>query len=281
MGGDVEMFWSLADGSKTTAFNAGAPLAGNRFVVADDGSITFPTTAASPGAVSPDRTLLAAPPTGAGAPSGQIRITRVADNSLVTILGTADVPARLPVAWSPDGTRLVTGGREWTYGGDLLFWKTATWLIAKSISGDTDASKVVFSPDGRSLLVNGSAEAAVLDVATGARKVAFPISAYSSCVAPFDIAYSPDGDVVASASLAGTFIWSPIDGHLVSYLPSPSDKQIAFTSNRSALELGGRSDRLRPTGFRACCGGRGGPRPPPPPRRTERAECYGTDGGGT
>ena len=31
-------------------------------------------------------------------------------------------------------------------------------------------------------------------------------------------------------------------------------------------ELGGRPDRLRPTIFQACCGGRGAPRPPPPSR---------------
>src|SRR5687767_8477900 len=31
-------------------------------------------------------------------------------------------------------------------------------------------------------------------------------------------------------------------------------------------ELVGRSDRLRPKGFQACCGGRGAPRPPPPPK---------------
>src|SRR3954469_4133417 len=31
-------------------------------------------------------------------------------------------------------------------------------------------------------------------------------------------------------------------------------------------KLGGRSDRLRPKGFKACCEGRGAPRPPPPPK---------------
>jgi WD40 repeat protein len=220
------LFWSVANGSQSAPFNAGSPLQARQFVVADNGSITF-LAEASPGAVSPDGRLLAAPPTGAGAPTDQIRITRVADQSLVAILVTGSSRA---IAWSPDGTRLVTG-RHATHAGDLLFWNTATWTIERSMPVDVDFTKVVYAPDGKSLLANGSAESVVFDVADGRRRASFPLSAYMGCTgAPYDASYSPDGAFVATATLFGTYLWSPVDGHLVTWLPSPSDYQVAITS---------------------------------------------------
>ncbi len=77
------------------------------------------------------------------------------------------------VAFSPDGTRIVTGGGEFNKAGEVKVWDAATGKSLLELKGHTSpVSSVAFSPDGTRIVTGGgeynkAGEVKVWDAATG------------------------------------------------------------------------------------------------------------------
>jgi len=120
----------------------------------------------------------------------------------------------MDVAWSPDGSKFATTGKD----GVLIIWdtKTRTELIKVSAhlafaSGlDLGAPELAWSPDGARIATAGLDKTAkVWDVRTGKEIVTF--SGHSDEV--LDVTWSADGKYVASASKDGVVkIWDANTG---------------------------------------------------------------------
>jgi hypothetical protein len=100
------------------------------------------------------------------------------------------------VAFSPDGTRIVSGSDDDT----LRLWDAATGhLIGPPITGHTDAVNcVAFSPDGERI-ISGSGDKTVRlwDSVTG-QSIGAPLTGHTEWV--YSVAFSPDGTRIVSGS---------------------------------------------------------------------------------
>jgi WD40 repeat protein len=137
--------------------------------------------------------------------------------------------------YSPNGRYLAAG----TTCGQIYIWNTATGrqLSYHKFSYTINLLAPAFSPDGSRLAVANTGNAgqvSIIDVATG--KVVTVLTAHTGQVE--DIAYSPNGKLLATASIDHTVrIWDAHTGRAlrILYHPDPVDA-VAFgpTSNRIA-----------------------------------------------
>ncbi|MBL9154046.1 MAG: TIR domain-containing protein [Verrucomicrobiales bacterium] len=114
------------------------------------------------------------------------------------------------VAWSPDGTRLVSGGTD----GSVRVWDAASGraLLALEQRGNTVCS-VAWSPDG-TLLVSGSQDGTVRvwDVAAG--RALFALDGHLNGVN--SVAWSPDGARLVSGGYDGAVrVWDAASGRAI------------------------------------------------------------------
>src|SRR5882762_6673642 len=111
------------------------------------------------------------------------------------------------VAFSPDGTYIVSGSRDNT----LRLWDTVSGAHLNSLEGHSDrVESVTFSPDG-TLVVSGSRDGTlrVWDTVTGAHLNT--LNGHSNCVN--SVAFSPDGTRVVSGSNDTTLrLWDTVSG---------------------------------------------------------------------
>ena len=108
-------------------------------------------------------------------------------------------------AFSPDGTRVVTG----TYDdGKVSIWNAETGVLVVPLEGpETTVRDVAFSPDGKRVVTAADDGAArVWDAATGAQ-----LAEMKHEKGVVSAAFSPDGSLVATASLGAAAIW---DAHM-------------------------------------------------------------------
>ncbi len=141
------------------------------------------------------------------------------------------------VAFSPDGTQIVSGGRNKT----VIVWDTASGDEVRSLVGHNDlVSSVAFSPDG-TRIVSGSWDKTlrIWDAASGDEIQT--LSGNDSWV--LSIGFSPDGKQIVSGSLNGVLkIWDAATGDeirtlredgesLISVAFSPDGKQIVAGSS--------------------------------------------------
>ena len=122
-----------------------------------------------------------------------------------TLMGQADVIGDL--AFSPSGEILVSGSRD----GELRFWDVKTRETLNTVAAHgKQVKKVAFSPSGKTVVSAGSdGELRFWDVKTGE---------HLKTIAPekniFSIAFSPDGQTIASSHLGEIHLWNVETGEL-------------------------------------------------------------------
>jgi WD40 repeat protein len=184
------------------------------------------------------------------ASAGSDEVIRVSDattgQSLVECLGGHPTAG---LAWTPDGTRVITGG--WSH--DINVWDAASGelLTAHPTAFDT-VFGMALSPDGRRVAIAGAHEhhpeepalVQIMDLEVGRMGMVYAKHTGSWTQ---DVAWSPDGALVASAGYddSTTRIWRPESGTTVatSILPgnreeiydvswSPDSRRVAAATER-------------------------------------------------
>ena len=119
----------------------------------------------------------------------------------------------LALAWSPDGTRIVSGGKDLT----VQIWEAATGrqvvTIAVPFQVAPGVSALAWSPDGQQIawgLYEGLVQS--VQAQTGDEILSYP----SQLGLQPSVAWSPDGQRLASGNLTGTvWIWETATGQVL------------------------------------------------------------------
>lgn len=140
------------------------------------------------------------------------------------------------VAFSPDGAHLFSGDAD----GRLLQWDIAGHRVLAGHKAQVRG--VAFDPTGRTAtLVSGSFDETVLlhDVVAGAPRLP-PLAEHTNAV--LDVAFSPDGSLVASGSAGrgDIVLWDPATGQALATLVGPSSVApvLAFSPDGRTLASG-------------------------------------------
>ncbi len=188
-------------------------------------------------ALSRDATLIAACVSKSGAPA-QIFAWRVATREPLFSgqLSAESDDVFFSVAFSPDGTRLVTGGDAEA----AVIWTLADKSGAQRIrcpSNHTGAIRcVVFSPDGASFVTASSDNTLLVWNAETGRQIGPPLTGHRAPV--IAAAFSPDGALLASGSDDQTLIlWDVSAARAIGQLVGHSDsvRALAYAADGKSL----------------------------------------------
>jgi WD40 repeat protein len=145
------------------------------------------------------------------------------------------------LAYSPDGTRLVSGGMDF----NAVVWDTATGHpVGSRLSGHSDSIfNMAFSPNGR-YVASASPDHSVMlwNMETGEER---RLLGHSDWVTK--VAFSPDSTILASASYDDTItLWDVASGELRATLSGHTDdvRALAFSPDGSVLASGGADKRI-------------------------------------
>ena len=171
-------------------------------------------------------------------------LSQVVTYEFVEKIVEADTHVRA-VAFSPNGTRLVSGGTD----GILRFWDSQTrQLLGAQLKGhEGPVTSLAYSPDGH-YLVSGSTDQTLRlwDVQIG-QPVGAPLKEHKGFVT--SVAFSPDGHRVASASDDQTVqLWDAKSGNIL--WPQSNSRKREMTDLLAGLQVG-----FSPDGTRLVVGG--------------------------
>ncbi|RKU21628.1 hypothetical protein C6499_21765 [Candidatus Poribacteria bacterium] len=173
---------------------------------------------------------------------------------LRTLEGHRDVRS---VAYSPDGQTLASSSSART----IYFWDANTGEHLRTLEGHRGVYSVVysvaFSPDGQTLAGRGMDTIYLWDVNTGEhlRTLEGPRRAvYSVKVGPagrtlggavYGVAFSPDGQTLASRGVDTIDLWDVNTGELLRTLRHWDVYSVAFSPDGQTLASGGRETTIR------------------------------------
>jgi WD40 repeat protein len=135
---------------------------------------------------------------------------------------TGEIPS---LAYSPDGSRLVTGSRDHT----IRIWDVARGLAIKTLKGGaTEVLAVAWSPDGTQIASSSSDKTTRLwDAVTGEQKrilEGFAPSGERFRIGEQGVAFSPDGKRVASSIDIAVRVWDARTGAPLLSIGEPPER---------------------------------------------------------
>lgn len=135
------------------------------------------------------------------------------------------------VAFSPDGTRVATGGPD----DSAKVWDVATGDRVASLAGHrSGVGSVAFSPDGSRIVTGGLDEKArIWDARTGS--LVTTLKGFGANV--YEVVFSPDGSTLATASGNTAKVWDPRTGDLISSSNGKTDWVPFFGDSPDVTEL--------------------------------------------
>lgn len=136
--------------------------------------------------------------------------------------------------FSPNGTVLATGSEDHP---EIRFWSISDRRPLPSLFVEPSVQKLRFSLDGRQMAVSTGKKVLVWDLET--RRVVSEIIGAGEWIS--SLAFSPDGEILAIADLAGSIILQRRDGSRARLVPSPGGQtvSIAFSPDGTRLATGG------------------------------------------
>lgn len=146
---------------------------------------------------SPDGTMIAVVigRSGNGGTNGEVQIYNSMNGSKTHSFNPASADRFYSVDWSPDGSRILIGGRE-----DVWIYNTGSWGLNRSINTNRGAlNSIAWAPDGNTFGTceaweGSGARVKVYEVSNGLQKWSY--SSSTSCNA---IAFSPDSTQLVAA----------------------------------------------------------------------------------
>ena len=147
------------------------------------------------------------------------------------------------VAYSPDGTKALTGGQD----DKAILWDAATGASIRTFTGHTgDVMSVAFSPDGTKVLTgSGDHTAKLWNTSTGALINTF--TGHAGWVS--GVAFSPDGTVVLTGAWDGTAkLWNAATGAVIRTIAVNATQEVdavAFAPNGTQILTGSQDGLIK------------------------------------
>jgi WD40 repeat protein len=151
------------------------------------------------------------------------------------------------VAWSPDGTLLLSNGTA----DDTMVWNGETGILVKSLHADWNSSSptaVAWNQDG-SKIASASKEITVWDVATGQALQTLEVSGVEENPEYKCVTWSPDDSILAAGAADGSIgIWDAMTFNLLKILRfherpvrlvawQPDGSRLASVSDRELIKI--------------------------------------------
>lgn len=155
-------------------------------------------------------------------------------------VGGGNIVKSWGLAFTPDGTQLLTAEARSCCGGSIQAWDLAEYMPPRRIQGPNDGvTDLALSSDGTRLAVAfaGSAFPWLLSLPDGEHLQTYSGHVYRVT----DLAFSPSGDLLATASSDGTVrLWRVETGELLQTLDGHAGRvtSVAFSADGSLLASG-------------------------------------------
>ena len=150
------------------------------------------------------------------------------------------------LAFSTDGSRLVTAAGEPGLFGEAQIWNVADGALVGTFTGHSDSLyAIALGPDGKVLATAGY-DQKILLWDTASREVLATIAGHNGAI--FDLAFRVGGETLASASADRTVkLWSARDGRRLETLGQATKElyAVAFSPDGRRVLAGGVDNRIR------------------------------------